>query len=73
MAAILGGLDFLYARFFAFVSLFATGMLGFVLAANLIQALVFMLLSTIYMALVLPHHEHEEEHEGGVGQPVQNH
>ena len=40
---------------------------------TLIQALVFMLLSTIYMALVLPHHEHEEEHEGGVGQPVQNH
>jgi NADH-quinone oxidoreductase subunit L len=30
-----------YARFFAFVSLFATGMLGFVLAGNLIQALLF--------------------------------
>jgi NADH-quinone oxidoreductase subunit L len=30
-----------YARFFAYVSLFATGMLGFVLASNLLQALVF--------------------------------
>lgn len=30
-----------YARFFAFVSLFATGMLGFVLAGNLLQALIF--------------------------------
>jgi len=30
-----------YARFFAFVSLFATGMLGFVLASNLLEALVF--------------------------------
>ncbi len=40
---------------------------------TLIQALVFMLLSTIYMALVLPHHEHEDEHEGDVGHPVPNH
>jgi len=30
-----------YGRFFAFVSLFATGMLGFVLASNLLQALLF--------------------------------
>ena len=30
-----------YARFFAYVSLFATGMLGFVLASNLLQAMVF--------------------------------
>jgi len=30
-----------YARFFAFVALFATGMLGFVLASNLLQALIF--------------------------------
>ncbi len=40
---------------------------------TLIQALVFMLLSTIYMALVLPHHEHEDKHEGDVGHPVPNH
>jgi F-type H+-transporting ATPase subunit a len=31
------------------------------LLTTLIQALVFMLLSTIYFALVLPHHDHEEE------------
>jgi len=30
-----------YARFFAYVSLFATGMLGFVLSSNLLQALLF--------------------------------
>ena len=30
-----------YARFFAFISLFATGMLGFVLSSNLLQAMVF--------------------------------
>jgi NADH-quinone oxidoreductase subunit L len=30
-----------YARFFAYVSLFATGMLGFVLSSNLLQAVVF--------------------------------
>jgi NADH-quinone oxidoreductase subunit L len=30
-----------YGRFFAFVALFATGMLGFVLSSNLLQALVF--------------------------------
>ncbi len=30
-----------YARFFAYVSLFATGMLGFVLSSNLLQSLVF--------------------------------
>ena len=30
-----------YGRFFAYVSLFATGMLGFVLASNLLQALIF--------------------------------
>ncbi|MFQ5459940.1 MAG: NADH-quinone oxidoreductase subunit L, partial [Anaerolineae bacterium] len=30
-----------YARFFAFVSLFATGMLGFVLSSNLLEAIVF--------------------------------
>ena len=30
-----------YARFFAYVSLFATGMFGFVLASNLVQALLF--------------------------------
>jgi NADH-quinone oxidoreductase subunit L len=30
-----------YARFFAYVSLFATGMLGFVLSSNLLQAIVF--------------------------------
>ena len=30
-----------YGRFFVYVSLFATGMLGFVLAANLLQALIF--------------------------------
>jgi NADH-quinone oxidoreductase subunit L len=30
-----------YGRFFAFVALFATGMLGFVLASNLLQALIF--------------------------------
>ncbi|NNF07542.1 MAG: F0F1 ATP synthase subunit A [Candidatus Eisenbacteria bacterium] len=29
---------------------------------TLIQALVFMLLSTIYIALVMPHHDHEEAH-----------
>jgi F0F1-type ATP synthase membrane subunit a len=29
---------------------------------TLIQALVFMLLSTIYIALVMPHHDHGEEH-----------
>jgi NADH-quinone oxidoreductase subunit L len=30
-----------YGRFFAFAALFATGMLGFVLAANLLEALIF--------------------------------
>ncbi|MEO8083125.1 MAG: proton-conducting transporter membrane subunit [Ardenticatenales bacterium] len=30
-----------YARFFAYVSLFATGMFGFVLSSNLVQALLF--------------------------------
>ncbi|MCE7937247.1 MAG: NADH-quinone oxidoreductase subunit L [Chloroflexi bacterium CFX6] len=30
-----------YARFFAYISLFATGMLGFVLSSNLLEALVF--------------------------------
>jgi NADH-quinone oxidoreductase subunit L len=30
-----------YARFFAYISLFATGMLGFVLSSNLLQALLF--------------------------------
>lgn len=30
-----------YGRFFAYVSLFATGMLGFVLSSNLLQALIF--------------------------------
>lgn len=33
--------DPLYSRFFAYISLFACGMLGFVSAANLVQALVF--------------------------------
>ena len=32
------------------------------LLTTLIQALVFMLLSTIYIALVMPHHDHGEEH-----------
>jgi F-type H+-transporting ATPase subunit a len=32
------------------------------LLTTLIQALVFTLLSTIYFALIMPHHEHEEGH-----------
>jgi len=35
------------------------------LLTTLIQALVFMLLSTIYISLVLPHHDHDPGHEGG--------
>jgi NADH-quinone oxidoreductase subunit L len=34
-------LDPLYSRFFAYISLFATGMLGFVLSSNLLESLVF--------------------------------
>jgi NADH-quinone oxidoreductase subunit L len=30
-----------YARFFAYISLFATGMLGFVLSSNMLQAMIF--------------------------------
>jgi F-type H+-transporting ATPase subunit a len=46
------------------------------LLTTLIQALVFMLLSTIYFALVLPHHEHEHEdaeHAGALGHQVGGH
>ena len=32
------------------------------LLTSVIQALVFTLLSTVYIALMLPHHEHAEEH-----------
>jgi NADH-quinone oxidoreductase subunit L len=34
-------LDPRYSRFFAFISLFATGMLGFVLSSNLVESLIF--------------------------------
>jgi F-type H+-transporting ATPase subunit a len=45
------------------------------LLTTLIQATVFTLLSTIYFALVLPHHEHEHEeaHGGEVGHPAGGH
>src|SRR5690606_23110147 len=35
-----------------------------VLLGSTIQALVFSLLAAIYIAMVLPHHDHEHEHEG---------
>ncbi len=44
---------------------FQAPFLLFEIVTSTIQALVFTLLSTVYIAMMLPHHDHEEEHEGG--------